>query len=796
MRRWAAGRAGGRPAADGPALTGTRGRRPRTLPSFVASFVASFAALAVLGAPMSVLAPAAHAAPAVHAAPSDDDTTDPGRPVRIDVGRLEPRSVTKGAAVTVTGTLTNSGQRPISKIAVRLQRGDRLTSRAQVAKNDDPDTTVTAAFKDVAGTLKPGQKLPFAYSVPSADLHLDRDGVYPLLLNVNGTVDGSQRRVGEIRTFLVQEPVAPAARITVAWLWPLTERSHRDASGGFADDGLTTSVETGGRLDQALQVIERLPTTVPEGGGEPVPVMPVTLAIDPALVEELTIMAAGPYAVHGAAGAGKGTEAAQAFLARLRKVAALHQVVALPYGDVDADSLVGAGLGAVVTRSLPASGTAEAAHPGDTAAPTTAAPTVDGTPAARETGVGARILRTALDKAPRTDLAWAQGGSLRPDTVATLQRGGIDLLVLGPGGLTAGPQAVGTDGGAAAARATLSTKEGALQALVADPALGDVVGTAERATGGPRIAEQRYLAELAVQGSQARPGTVQTVLVAPPRDATAGLDGAGAMLADTASTPWLRPGTLDIVLSGPAARAGTLADPVDAVRLDPTGLAQVGQAVRARDDLARAVVEQPDTALSPLDAATARATSVAWRDDADGFRAAADDLTTTVGRLREKVTLVAPADGTYSLASSDSPLILTVRNDLPFAVKVRLDVRTRGNRGLDISDIGPQELPPLQRTTLQVPTHLRQSGGFAVFAGLTTPGGAPLGDRITLQVKSTAYGWISLGITIGAALLLGLLFLRRLVRFLLRRRRAVPEEEFPPAPEGAAVPMPPTRSPV
>jgi hypothetical protein len=90
---------------------------------------------------------------------------------------------------------------------------------------------------------------------------------------------------------------------------------------------------------------------------------------------------------------------------------------------------------------------------------------------------------------------------------------------------------------------------------------------------------------------------------------------------------------------------------------------------------------------------------------------------------------------------------------------------------------------------------VRQSGGFAVTAQLTTPGGAPLGDRIALQVKSTAYGSISLLITIGAGALLGLLFLRRLVNFILRRRRApsVPEQG---APEGTTGARPSNRSPV
>jgi hypothetical protein len=59
---------------------------------------------------------------------------------------------------------------------------------------------------------------------------------------------------------------------------------------------------------------------------------------------------------------------------------------------------------------------------------------------------------------------------------------------------------------------------------------------------------------------------------------------------------------------------------------------------------------------------------------------------------------------------------------------------------------------------------------------------------------SFAYGSISLLITIGAAVLLGLLFLRRLVNFVLRRRRAATAEGG--APEGAAVPLPPNRSPV
>ncbi|MBN1095442.1 hypothetical protein JKP76_04990 [Blastococcus sp. TML/C7B] len=122
------------------------------------------------------------------------------------------------------------------------------------------------------------------------------------------------------------------------------------------------------------------------------------------------------------------------------------------------------------------------------------------------------------------------------------------------------------------------------------------------------------------------------------------------------------------------------------------------------------------------------------------------------------------------------------------------EVRARGNRALSIGDIGVRVLAPGERAVLQVPTSVGQSGGFAVTATLTTPGGAPLGERVQLQVRSTAYGPISLIITIGAAALLGLLFLRRLVVFVLRRRAraAGAEAGGPPlGPDGI-----PTRSPV
>jgi hypothetical protein len=769
----------------------TRARRRTTLRAALAG---------LLTAPLlGLTAPAATAAPGDPDPATEDDVSEAARPVRVEVSRIEPRTLTPDATVTIAGTLTNAGTETLTDLDVRLQRGELLETRAELQATD-PDATsaVTTPFQEVPGELEPGESLPFALTSTTGELRIDRDGVYPVLLNLNGaTADGDRRRVGELSTFLVQPSTQPAAPIGVAWLWPLVERTHRDAAGRFTDDGLAEEVAAGGRLDRALAAVERLPESPAAAGGEPAPVVGMTLAIDPALVEELELMADGPYAVAGQEDAGEGTEDAGVFLDRLRAVAADHPVVALPYGDVDADALTAAGLPDVVARSLP--GTPDGTAQDDPDAPTPAAETTGAPgPAVDEdegeqatTGAGARILRDALGVEPRTDLAWAVGGSLRADTLATLRSGGVDEVVLAPGGLAEGSAALGLDGRAAIARTTVPVEDGDVDALVADSGLGGLVGAASTSPGGTRVAEQRYLAELALLGlpDGGDPAAAQTVLVAPPREVDVDPAGMSSIMAAAAQLPWLRAVTVAQLDEGPTAATGELVPPAGPGGLAAGGLADVRTAVDVRDDLAGAVVTDAGAALAPYDAAVSRATSAAWRDDPEAFGAAAADLRTTLSGLRDQVTLLSPADGTYSLASSDAPLVLTVRNDLPFAVRVLLDLQTRGS-ALTVGDVGAQVLAPDQRTTLQVPAEVRQSGRFGVVATLTTPDGGSLGDPVELQVRSTAYGSISLIITIGAAALLGLLFLRRLVLFVVRRRRGTPEEA------GAPVPLPPTRSPV
>ncbi|MGY1839394.1 MULTISPECIES: DUF6049 family protein [unclassified Modestobacter] len=749
-------------------------------------------------------------APAATAAPVEEPATD--RPVVVDVDRIEPRTVVPGSAVQVSGVLENTSDETWSDLTVRLQRGEVLTSRAELSDAaDDPDdvTNVVVPFQPVDGELAPGGSLPFSYLTSAEELRLDADGVYRVLVNVNGTnEDGLTERVGDLSTWLVAQPAEPVTRTTVAWLWPLTDRPHRGPGGAFTDDGLADQVAPGGRLDRALATIEQLPRVPAAAPGDSAPAVPVTLAVDPALLEELATMAAGDYTVDppdAEPRAGTGSAAAADVLARLRRLAADHPVIALPYADVDAQSLVAAGRPAAVVRTLPGTPAGTARQPlddgagdltgGAATAPTgaTGAPADDAAPAG--TGAGAAIVREVLDVAPRTDLAWPVDGAAGPDTLAVLRQGGAGTVVLADGALTEGGRATGAVGRAASATASATTAEGPLPVLVADGALADLVAGAatDPEPAGGRLAEQRFLAELGALTTQLRGAGGQSVLVVPPRRVDPDPATVTAMMTDTAALPWLAAGSVTSLAAGPSVDVGEPVAGTDGERLAPAGVAELARAVTVRDDIAAAVSGEPATALAGYDAAIARAGSAAWREDPEAFVRNASRVREAILRLQHEVTLLSPAEGTYSLASSNAPLVLTVQNDLPFAVAVRLELRARGNVGLTTDDIGVQVLEPLSRTTLEVPAEVQQSGGFQVTAQLTTPSGAPLGEAVRMQVKSTAYGPVTLAITVGAAALLALLFLRRLVRFLLARRRG-PAEDAPGTGDPAA--PAPARSPV
>ena len=125
-------------------------------------------------------------------------------------------------SVTLVGRYTNTGDDPIDDISFRFQRGDALTTdaavRGEVADPSEPLAVVNGAFRPLPGELAPGASSPFAITIaafgdPADSLAIDRPGVYPVMLNMNGVVhvgDAEQEaRVGELH-LLVTATSVPA----------------------------------------------------------------------------------------------------------------------------------------------------------------------------------------------------------------------------------------------------------------------------------------------------------------------------------------------------------------------------------------------------------------------------------------------------------------------------------------------------------------------------------------------------------------------------------------------------------
>ena len=96
--------------------------------------------------------------------------------MQVSVDQFEPHAVTPGSTITISGTLTNTGDETITKLALRLQRGQLLTSRDALTAADrdpDPDTAVVAPFTSLPQVrLEPGDSAPFSYSLPAATLQM------------------------------------------------------------------------------------------------------------------------------------------------------------------------------------------------------------------------------------------------------------------------------------------------------------------------------------------------------------------------------------------------------------------------------------------------------------------------------------------------------------------------------------------------------------------------------------------------------------------------------------------------
>ncbi|NKE59851.1 hypothetical protein FXN61_24815 [Lentzea sp. PSKA42] len=467
------------------------------------------------------------------------------------------------------------------------------------------------------------------------------------------------------------------------------------------------------------------------------------LAIDPDLLRTVEAMSTG-YKVRGGAES-KGETEAKLWLDRLKLAVTGRCVVALPYADADLVALNRAKLGTM--RSLAVTD-------------------------------GPKLIQDVLSVQPLPDLVWPEDGVLDQSTFDELvtpqpdkHYAGVKSVLLDPTGLADAPGTapVGISGEHPVTAVKIdSMVSDALQGSESRPRT--LSGVAAPVESQP-VSVQNALAVLVFRAGWQGDG--RNVLVTPPRrwhapvpEMTEFLTAAQKLLAGGYAT---QTGLEELTTATPSVTNAKITYPAEAGAREISSViadSVTTQSVQL-NGLVAAMQQEDSEHASPADLADPlwlgllRAMSGAWRSNEQGARAAAEISQSELNALTGMVGVTQP-NSPILLGSGDSPIPVTITNKLDVRMTVRITLAdTPGIRKLDLPD---QVLPARGERVVRVPVEVLRSGRFPVHVRLTTPEGVALGDTVKLEVSSSAYGTITVIITVIAGIALVLLSGRRIYK--------------------------------
>ncbi|WP_277068584.1 DUF6049 family protein [Saccharomonospora viridis] len=671
-------------------------------------------------------------------------SSDPRTLLQVRIEHMTPRVVSAGdTELRITAEVTNVGDRPITNIVAAVQVGPRQTTSAQLAQTlvePPPATAGESAWVGVSDRLDKGASAQLSITAPLAQLGLHEPGVYPLLLNINGTpAYGGTARLAAVDLLLPVLGGSGSARggapTAVSMLWPFAAREPKvvsvshDRGAVLSDDELAGELAPGGRLHSLVSAAE-------SQRGNAALFDSLCFAVDPDLLETVDAMSKG-YRVRTESGIveGKGREHAERWLADLRALVANHCVVELPYAGAD--------LGALT--QIPSE--------------------ID---LVNEAVTNDATILHLLNITPRSGVLWP-GGGLSPAALQEAADAGVTTVITAP-------TAVENQG------ARLVTYDPLVRAGFA---LASTRGSgAARATEQPEVATQSAVAAVALRAGLGGEATEHPVLVAPPHEwnvshteLTNMLDSLGRLQ----EAGLVNPTSLDEVLStvgpetpGDTGTSGTpqASNPGSSTSLPDDVLETLSDVESTAADLQSAMSVDPTrqvepiSLIQPLHKAVIRATSQAWRDDGD-YRIAAKVAQRQVRQLSSKITVSTPSQP-VSLASASSPLPVTLSNDLPVAVTVR--IKFDNSPGLRPSKIEDTPLAANSRVSRLIPAETLRAGRFIVNVSLSTPGGTTLGQTSRMELTSSEFGVVTVVLTATAGAALVLLSGRRIYRRMKTQR--------------------------
>ncbi|MEO6955141.1 MAG: DUF6049 family protein [Antricoccus sp.] len=677
-------------------------------------------------------------------AAADDPTAGPSirglnQPATISIDSISPSTLPKNGTLTVQITVTNTSKSTITSPRVRLQSDDPITSRYQlfaVDKNQPSYTSGFGPFTKLPGDLGPGQSMQATATATTDQLQMYVAGAYPVLINVNGDTDSATIRAAQAAITVPYQPVAPGAKTTIAWLWPLIDTPHRLGSATqFLNNDLAAQIARGGRLDRLLATAENF-------GSQ----NSMTLLIDPELISELQVMVSGySYLDKGKTVPGPDGAAAQAWLARLKTLAKTLPIATTPMANVDINAVTRAGLGNLFSR-------------------------------ARATGDA--VVKDALGVNP-IDLDMPAGGYLTSDAVSTEKSAGISRVVLAGGAFGQADYLESPDGVTQSPNTVASGALSGLSVLAADPALTRILGAGSTYIAGPIAGDQRFVAELGVISAQ-EPNAGRAVLAVPPPMWNPAGNFLSGLFGTITAIPWLASTPVGGLFAEPAVDRGSLQYPASAgaAEVSGQGLQELKTPLTELDQLASAFSDANAKAiLAPYYESAFRIASASWPPGTVATSNRVASLSMDISSLRGAIKLVPPSNGTYTLSSATAPLVFTVENQLDVPVKVKISLDASRSAGITANDTTVQQIAPHARATIKVATRVQRSGTFSVVAQIQTPEGQPLGESVKISVRSSAYGQVALVVTAVAFGLLLLMIGRRYIQRVKNIRRQREHDE-------------------
>ena len=713
-------------------------RRPRLRRTGLA-LVTTLGLVLVLGLTLGVVAPGvALPAPAASAAdPAPTTTPDDDERVSITLAPDARGAYAPGGPLTATVSIRNDAKERASSGYVRLDIGrtalpDRAAVTAWLTDESSP------ALSPLGGAETPavgsGDTGAATVTVPATDVGLLTPGVYPLRATwTSGATDASSSSAVARSVVVIARGARPAVSVVV----PFTASPAGTANGDLLSaEDLAALTAPGGALAAQLDAVSG--TTA-------------ILAIDPAI----------PAAVRVLGSAAPPT--ATAWLDRL--LALPNERFRLQFADADTAAQAAAGLTAplAVDTLAPFLGDRQPT-PTPTASPSsssTPSPSADPAPAPTSNPAQPGAAKTATDYAGLTEigtaqpaLLWPRGEVSRAD-VATLSRY-ADPAAPGMATTTILPStsfASGADGAPVPARGAV---DGA-GVLTTDTAVSDALSRASAEKDPVRRGAPLAEAEAMLWFSD----PAAPVLVGLDRDAARPGDGLSAALASAAAGP--RGPTLSELLAAtgvPLSIASAAAeDRAAAVTTALDDEHQIAAFSSILEDPAQLTVRQRISILRLL--------AVGENADAASFAAAASDQRAATRKTLNAVG-IQPSNPILISAAVDVPIWL--RNDLPYPVKVILEVRPSDGR-LTVERFMEAKGQPQSTNRLKVPVESRvATAEVDLTLSLTSPTGVPVGTpqiaRLTVHAEWESIGLLVLGGI--AALLIG----GGVIRTILRRRAA------------------------